>query len=380
MESDGRHRAAPSDKESFMLPEPILDYLPKPFHKVDYGIGLIGAGGIAEIGHIPAYKKANYHVLAVADVAEQRRRYAQETFGLDSQMVFDDHRRLLDLPSIDIVDITLPHLSPHKIPIVHDAIDAGKHVLVEKPLAMNYQDAKDVVDHAARAGVKLAVCHQYRWMPVFRATKNLIDQGCLGNLFLVSMDERWAYDLPGLSYSQQPQVLFLIESIHFIDEFRWWTGLEPRQVFASISRRPDQAIRGETVGNLILEMHDNLRVVYTGNIASHPQSQRLRYRLEGTGGVLNAHFDDLWGPGGLEYSPAGSGASWFRPVLTGQGFPDGFFGLMGDLMESIAEDREPAVSGKDNLKTLQIVFAAYRSAELGRTVAPSEITATERSE
>jgi len=356
-----------------MLSEPKLDYLPKPYHKIDFGIGLIGAGGIAEIGHIPAYQKAGYRVLAVADVAEKRRRYAQQMLGLDDQRVFDDHRRLLDLPEIDIVDIALPHSSPHKIAIVHDAIDAGKHVLVEKPLAMDYQTAKGVVDHAARAGVKLAVCHQYRWMPVFRATKNLIDQAFLGDIFLISMDERWAYDFPGLSYSQQPQVLFFIESIHFIDQFRWWTGREPKRVFASVARRPGQAIQGDTIGNLILDMGENLRVFYTGNMASFAQSQRLRYRLEGTGGVLNAYFDDLWSAGGLEYSPAGSDAVWYRPILTGQGFPDGYFGLMGDLMEAIADGREPAVSGQDNLKTLQIVIAAYRSAESGQMVTPAEV-------
>ena len=122
-----------------MFKEPVLDYLPKPYHAVDFGIGMIGAGGIAEIGHIPAYQKAGYHVLAVADVAEKRRQYAQQVLGLGQERVFADHRRLLDLPEIDIVDIALPHSSPHKIPIVHDAIDAGKHVLVEKPLTMDYQ-------------------------------------------------------------------------------------------------------------------------------------------------------------------------------------------------------------------------------------------------
>ena len=355
-----------------MFKEPTLDYLPKPPSHADFGIGLIGVGGIAEIGHIPAYLKAGYRIVAAADPVERRRQYAQDVIGLGQERLHADHRDLLARADVQIVDITIPQSSPNKISVVHDAIDAGKHILVEKPLAMDYDEAKGMVTHARRAGVKMAICHQYRWIPVYRAIKNMLDQGYLGELFFLSIDERWAYDLPG-SYDKQARMLLMMQTVHFVDEFRWWTGREPRQLFASLSRRPGQHVSGETVGTLILDFDENLRAAYVANVAAHPQSQYHRIRLEGTGGVLNAEHDDLWSPGGLEYSPVGAEAFWYRPQLEGQGFPDGFIGLMGDLMEAIADDREPAVSGQDNLKTMQVIFAAYKSAELGRAVAPAEI-------
>ena len=211
-----------------MFQEPVLDYLPKAYHEHDFGIGFIGAGGIAEVGHIPAFLKAKYRIAAVADNSEKRLEFSRATIGLNSNQLYSDYRKMLEQSDVDIVDITIPHNYPQKEKIVHDAIDSGKHVLVEKPISMNYQEARKMVEHAEKANVKLAVCHQYRWMPVFRAVKDMIDQNYLGDIYFISFDERWAYDFPGLSYSEQTQVLFYIESIHFIDQFRWWTGREPK--------------------------------------------------------------------------------------------------------------------------------------------------------
>ena len=162
-----------------MFDEPHLDYLPKKPTKWDYGSGLIGVGGIAEIGHIPAYLKAGYQIVAIADPIKSRREYAQNVIGLGRENQYADHRDLLNRTDVRIVDITIPQSSPNKISVVYDAIDAGKHVLIEKPIAMNYSEAKGVVLHARKKNVKIAVCHQYRWMPVYRSIKNLIDQNYL---------------------------------------------------------------------------------------------------------------------------------------------------------------------------------------------------------
>ena len=338
----------------------------------DFGIGLIGAGGIVEIGHLPAFQKAGFRIVAVADPVEARRKYSQRALSLKGDQLHSDHRQLLGRSDVQIVDITIPQSSPHKIPVLHEAIEAGKHILVEKPLAMDYASAKAVVEHADRAGVKMAICHQYRWLPVYSAIKNMIDQGFLGELFFLSIDERWEYDSPG-SFAQQDRMLLMMQTIHFVDEFRWWTGKEPTQVYATLSRRPGQRVNGETIGTLILNFADDLRATYVANVAAHPQAQQHRIRIEGTGGVLNARHDNLWTPGSLAYSSVHEPSIWFEPQLEGDGFPDGFIGLMSDLMEAIHEDREPAVSGQDNLKTLQVIFAAYESNRLKRAVSPTEI-------
>lgn len=354
-----------------MFKEPELNYLPTVPEKADYGIGLIGAGGIAEIGHLPAFIKAGYRIVAVADVSEERRQYVRQLLGLEA--VYADHRELLEDPEVQIVDITIPQSSADKIPVVHDTIEAGKHLLVEKPLTMDYGEAKTIVERARSAGVKLAICHQYRWMPVWRAIKNMVDQHYLGQLYFIQMDERRAYDLLETNFAQQPHMLLFMELIHYIDQIRWWVGAEPSAVFASLLRRPDQQVRGEMLGTLVMDFGQDLQAAITANVAAYPQAQYHKIALEGTGGLIQASFDDLWQAGELAFSPVRAEALWYKPRLEGVGFPDGFIGLMGDLMEAITCDRAPAVSGEDNLKTMQVVFAAYRSDEDGRTVAPSEI-------
>ena len=341
---------------SFRIPDFEMGRTPPA--NSDFGIGIIGVGYIAELGHIPAFQKAGYRLVAAADLAAERRQFVR-TVGIE--MVLTDYRALLDLPTIDIVDVTIPQSSPDKLRVVHDVIDAGKHLLVEKPLTMDYSEARSIVEHANEAGVKLAICHQYRWMPVFNAIKKMVDQGYLGELFFLSMDERRSYDYPDNYYNDQARWLILMDAIHFIDQFRWWTGREPQRVFASLSRRPGQFARGEMLASLILEFGDYLLATYVGNDASYPQSQYHHMRLEGTAGVIRAHFNDLFGPGALEYSAVGTEPVWFRPQLEGNAFPDSFSGLMDDLMHAIATDTEPTVSGADHLKTLKVVFAAYES-------------------
>ena len=78
-----------------MFKEPKLDYLPKRPSKWDYGIGLIGVGGIAEIGHIPAYLKACYRIVAVADPIESRREYAENMIGIGKDKQYVAHIELI---------------------------------------------------------------------------------------------------------------------------------------------------------------------------------------------------------------------------------------------------------------------------------------------
>jgi len=354
--------------------EPVLDYIPcPPAEAGQFGIGLIGAGKIVELAHMPAYRKAGYRVLAIADPDPNWQAHWRKTIGLEK--IYDDYRRILDMPEVTIVDISIPQSLPVKITCLHDAIDAGKHILVQKPFAMDFGAARAVVEHAQRAGVKLAVNQQGRWAPAYRVTKALIDQGYLGEPYFITIDDRRDYDWPGTNYINMPRMLLIMDAVHYVDEFRWWFGQEPRRVIASLARRPNQPARGEMTGLLALEFDTNQRAAYMASLATPPQSQYHHFRVEGTGGVIVGEINSLWSPGTVRYSPIDSPLLWYEPRLEGAWIPDAFIGSMSELMAAILEEREPTISGEDNLKTLQIIFAAYKSDQLGRAVAPSEISA-----
>jgi predicted dehydrogenase len=104
---------------------------------------------------------------------------AAEKFGFES--VETDWRELIRRDDIDVIDVCTPNHS-HK-EIVLAAAAAGKHVICEKPLAMNEQEAKEMLDAVNRSGVVHMVCHNYRFAPAVRLVKNWIDSGKLGNIY-----------------------------------------------------------------------------------------------------------------------------------------------------------------------------------------------------
>src|SRR5580698_8799227 len=113
--------------------------------KTPIGIGIIGSGGIAQAVHLPAYAKlqeeGKVKILAVADANEATAKAAQEKFGVPH--AFSDYKQLLELKDIDAVDICTPNYL-HKQPTV-DSLNAGKHVIVEKPIALNCTEGAEMV-------------------------------------------------------------------------------------------------------------------------------------------------------------------------------------------------------------------------------------------
>ncbi|HUP58270.1 MAG TPA: Gfo/Idh/MocA family oxidoreductase [Bdellovibrionota bacterium] len=146
---------------------------------------LIGYGFISGKGHIPAYleranSKGDVQIVAVADVCEARRSAAQET--LPKARVYSDFLALLDAEAgnLDFVDISTPPCDHAKI--AHAALDRGLHVLCEKPLTTTLEEAKALLEHAARAKRVLFPCHNYKHAPVVRAIREIIASGRIGKV------------------------------------------------------------------------------------------------------------------------------------------------------------------------------------------------------
>jgi predicted dehydrogenase len=145
------------------------------------GIGLIGYGGIGKV-HILGYKSlSTYYDLGPNDIElvgvctahEDTGQRAKERHGFLYNCV--DYRKLLDDKRIHIIDCTAPNYLHHAM--VTDAIEKGKHVYCEKPLAMNVREAEDIVQKASRSKVKCQIVFNYRFVPALIRAKQLIDRG-----------------------------------------------------------------------------------------------------------------------------------------------------------------------------------------------------------
>lgn len=338
------------------------DVSPRLPQKMDYGIGIIGAGSIVQYGHMPAYRKAGFNVIGIASRnAESVEKMADRW---DISWRGTDWRALLDLPQVQIVDVTYP-FDEERIEIVREAAMRGKHIMMQKPMAHTMAAAQEMVDIAYHYGVFLAVNQNARWSPQYRAVKKAIDDGLLGDVYLLVHEMQNNQDAADWFvnrwYGQAERFQIMEYSVHHLDLMRFWTGLEPERVKASIARKPTQRGSGDMIASIQLEFPNQaMGIVVDDNAAYPPAGIFSRFKIEGTKGIItgeamnNVNFkiqSDLLGEDAQEVE------------LDGQWFPDGFIATMAELMCAIEEKRDPTISGRDNLKTLELIFAAYKSAE-----------------
>ena len=148
---------------------------------------IIGYGFIAERGHLPAYAAAgDMEIVAVADTCAARRDAAAK--ALPNARIYEDYRSLLaaEAKRIDFVDISTPPYAHAEIALA--SLDAGLHVLCEKPLATRVEDARAILKRAERVKRVIMPSHNYKHAPVIKAVRKAIDDGLIGKVHLVTLD------------------------------------------------------------------------------------------------------------------------------------------------------------------------------------------------
>jgi len=145
-----------------------------------FRIGIIGAGGIARYAHIPGWKKlADAEVIAVADPSRQALKIAQDEFAVP--FVYTDYRKMLERKDIDIIDICAPN-SVH-FPATIAALQSGRHVICEKPIAVSSKEVEEMHRTAKRCRKKLMAAQSHRFRPESEITKSLISKGVFGEIY-----------------------------------------------------------------------------------------------------------------------------------------------------------------------------------------------------
>ena len=340
----------------------------------DLGIGIIGCGGIVSGAHLPAYQAAGLNVVAVYDVDEEASRAVAADFSIP--VVAGSAEELASRDDVDIVDIAvLPWVQPEIVPVV---AAAGKHMLCQKPLAMDYATGVAEVEAAEAAGVLLAVNHQMRWDAGIAAARDLVAQGALGTVTEAQVQVSVSTPLHLWAWiAESPHLDIKIHSTHYLDALRSILG-DPVWVTSVHGRYPGQApVVGETMTKTVLEYPDGVQGLVATNHYNQHGTPYAEFRFLGTEGTLQGTI-------GLMYDyPNGrpDTLSLYRDATEVQAFefdtkwlPDAFLGPMSDLMDAIATGRPPITAGRQMLPTLAVGEAAYLSAEQRRSVRLSEIT------
>lgn len=185
-------------------------------------IGVVGGGHIVKHRHIPVFKKIrDVEVCAVCDKQESIARSVSERFGI--KRYYTGLSEMLKEENLDIVDICTPPQTHVSLAI--DAMEAGCHVLVEKPLAMTVKDVDEMFKVSKREHVKLCVVHQNLFNPAFQKARRLVEGGAVGDLISVDVGtfvrrdnfmcvngKHWCHRLPGgIFFELLPHPVYLLQ-------------------------------------------------------------------------------------------------------------------------------------------------------------------------
>jgi predicted dehydrogenase len=354
--------------------ESSLDIAATLPERQDWGIGCIGAGWIMRDVHLAAYAEAGFPVVAIASRTAANARAAARQWGIPR--VYESVESLIADPEVSVLDIAYP---PHEqIRIIRAAAQAKnvRGILAQKPLAPTLAEARDLVSLCAQAEIALAVNQNMRYDQSIRALKSLLRDGTLGQpvvaQLVMNTDAHWQ------DYIRRYQRVVLLNlSVHHLDVYRYLFG-DPSRIVASV--RPDPKLDfPHTDGSAfyVLEYDDGLRAIGLDNCFT-TIDPRLEWRVEGTGGVAKGVIGwpkSYETPSTIDFALRADPDRWARPRWSERWFPQAFIGTMAQLLTALETDTEPEISGRDNLRTMALVEAAYTSAREGRAVSLDEVLA-----
>jgi predicted dehydrogenase len=350
-----------------------LDYKPRLDHKTDYAIGAIGAGFIMRDVQLRAYQEAGFKVVALASRTREHAEAVAREYGIPR--VHSDWQRLLADPEVEIVDIAYP---PHlQLEIVREAVGHADHIrgiLAQKPVAANLSDAQEMVRLCNECGITLAVNQNMRYDQAMRALKTLLVRGDLGEPLVahivMNVKPSWQSFLHDYG-----RLEILNMSVHHMDCFRYLFG-EPERVVASAAPDPTTTIpHKDGMAVYVLEYASGLRAIAVENTAA-TMEWNITWRVDGSKGMARGTIG--WpdypdgSPSRIAYRTWRRPGYLFCPEWKERWFPQAFIGTMGQLMRAVDLGSEPEISGKDNLKTMAVIEAAYRSVEERRSVELTE--------
>jgi predicted dehydrogenase len=341
---------------------------PRPKHPRP--IVIIGAGGIVRSAHLPAYAKAGFPVIGIADPAPGKAAELAAEFDVTFSFAATEEAVAFAPPEA-IYDIAVPASQLlHILPL----LPVGAVVLMQKPMGETIEEARAIRDLCRARKFTAAVNFSLRYSPNNLAAVELYKQGCLGELSDMEVQTRTYTPWQLWSFlATAPRLEILYHSIHYLDLVRSWFG-NPRGVYCKTVRNPQTPQLAPTRSAIVLDYGDARRVFVATN-HSHDfgdRYQRSFAEWEGTGGAaritLGLNLDYPKGkPDTLEYAQRGDAEKiWHALPVSGENFPDAFIGTMGAL-QAFAEGSAATLPShfEDAFQTMALVEACYRSSENG---------------
>lgn len=331
-----------------------------------YGIGIVGCGNISET-HAEAILKTHQGQLIAA---HSRTDTTVNDFCAKYDITaFTSYEEFLDNPDLDIVVICTPsgtHLDYGK-----SAAEAGKHIIVEKPIETTVARGQTLIESCNNNGVKLAVIYQSRFMDDVMQMKELIDNQKVGDIFMASASVKWFRDQEYYSNSSWRGTFALDgggavinQSIHTIDLLQWFMG-GVKTISAFKGTFTHDGIEAEDNAVACLEFKNGAIGVFEASTSITPPQER-KVEINGTEGTLLLKGETLQKElnnqkenDRNDHSGEATGAA---SPLSGMTYQD-HKNQYDAILNAFDHDTKPTVSGEESLQSLAIVEALYKAAD-----------------
>lgn len=338
-------------------------------------IVLIGAGGIVEEAHLPAYRKARWPVHGIFDIQQSKAERLAKLFDIPT--VYSSIGELVEqMTNNTIFDIAVPASC---LADILQQLPELSAVMMQKPMGETLENAREILSICQSKRFIASVNLQMKLIPSVIVAKNMIDKGVIGELhdMEIRMNIHHPWELWDFLFGL-PRMEILYHSIHYMDMIQHFLGM-PKRIYAKTFQHPKQMQLASTRSIIVFDYDKAIRAFVNTNHAHDfgIKHQDSFIKWEGTKGAIKATLGkNINFPKGeadsFEYFRSENPSQdWVKADIPGAWYPDAFMATMADLQCAIEDPSSPHITSVSHAyDTMRLVEAAYLSNDSGGTVIP----------
>jgi len=341
-------------------------------NKIGYAVAGLGVG-MAHVEAALGYDKCE--LVAVCDIKPAK--LQKVTDAHPEVLAYESFDEMLKNPEIDIISICLPSAMHAEFAV--KAMEAGKHVLVEKPIDITVEAAQKIEDARIRTGKKAGGIYQNRNNAVMKPLKEAIDSGKLGKVFLGTFAVKWfraqKYYEGDLAWhgtwAMDGGGSLINQAVHTLDIMQWLMG-EPASVHSTMSIN-NHNIETEDLTASVVRFKSGATATFVSSTCCYP-GLSTDIQIYGTKGAVEVNADvlKLWKIEGQDERDEEDMLDRYgrgnRVACAYDGSKYGHVTQVEDMVDAVIEDRDPQIMPTESMKAVRLIRAIYKSAQTGETV------------